>query len=72
VEGNQHNNRRAVFSVVTAMLIAQQCSKHTSAPVNQYATIVEEVFSVGAILRLYKKDLRQLDTKTDWPTERRS
>jgi hypothetical protein len=34
---------------------------NTSLQVNQYATIEEVVFSVGATLSLYNKDLRQLE-----------
>jgi hypothetical protein len=38
----------------------QRCSKHIFAAVNKHATI-EAVFSVGAALRLYNKELRQLE-----------
>jgi hypothetical protein len=41
------NNRREMFSVVSAALIAtQRCCKHVSAAVNQQATIEEAVFYV--------------------------
>jgi L-lysine 2,3-aminomutase len=51
-----------VLSVVSAALFAMQwCSKHISAAVDQHATIEEAVFSVGAALRLYNEDLRQLE-----------
>jgi hypothetical protein len=56
------NNRRAVFSVVSAALVAtQRCSKHVSAAVNQEATIEKAVFSVGAALRLYNEDLMEIE-----------
>jgi hypothetical protein len=59
-KANMHN-KRGIFSVVCATLIAMQwCGKHISAAVNQH-TIEEVVFSVGAILRLYNKDLMQLE-----------
>jgi hypothetical protein len=38
----------------------QRCGKHTSAAVNQHATIEEAVFSAGAALKLHNRDLRQL------------
>jgi hypothetical protein len=38
----------------------QRCGKPISAAVNQHAAIEEAVFSVGAVPRLYNKDLRQL------------
>jgi hypothetical protein len=48
-EANASNNRRAVFSVVRAALVAtQRYGKYISAAVNQHATIEEAVFSVGA------------------------
>jgi hypothetical protein len=51
-----------MFSVVSISLVAtQRCGKHISAAVNQHATIVEAVFSVGVAPRLYKEDLRQLE-----------
>jgi hypothetical protein len=56
------NNRRTVFSVVRAALVAtQRCGKHISAAVNQLATIEEEMFSMEAAPRLYNEDLRQLE-----------
>jgi hypothetical protein len=56
------NNRRALFSVVSAAFVATQlCSKHNSAAKNQHATIEEAVFSVGSSPRLYNEDLRQLE-----------
>jgi hypothetical protein len=64
-EANAPNNRREVFSVVSAALFATKlCGKHISATVNQHATIEEAVFSVGAAPRLYNEDLRQLRDKT--------
>jgi hypothetical protein len=52
------NDRRAVFSVACAALIATQlCCKHISAAVDQHATIEEVVFSVG----LSNEDLSQLE-----------
>jgi hypothetical protein len=39
----------------------QLCGKHTSAAVNQHATIEEAVFSVGTTPRLYNEDLTQLE-----------
>jgi hypothetical protein len=55
------NNRRAVFSVVCATLVAmQRCGKHISSAVNQHATLEEAVFSVRAAPRLYNEDLGQL------------
>jgi hypothetical protein len=54
------NNRIAVFSVICAARVATQlCGKHTSAAVNQHATIEEEIFSVGAAPSLYNQDLAQ-------------
>jgi hypothetical protein len=54
------NNRRAVFSVVSAALVAmQRCGKRISAEVNQHTTMEEGVFSVGATTRLYNEDLRE-------------
>jgi hypothetical protein len=54
-EENARNNRRAVFSLVRAALVAaQRCGKHTSTAVNQHATIKEAVFSLGAAPSLYK------------------
>jgi hypothetical protein len=63
MEARARDNRRAMFfSVVSAALVAmQQCRKHISATVNQHATIQEAVFSVGAALRLYNKNLTQLE-----------
>jgi hypothetical protein len=56
------NNRRAIFSVVSAALVAtQQCCKHISAAVNEHAKIEEAVFSVGVAPMLYNEDLRQLE-----------
>jgi hypothetical protein len=57
----KRSNRRAVFSVVNAALVAKQrCGKHISTETNQHATIEEAVFCVGTAPRLYKEDLRQL------------
>jgi hypothetical protein len=39
----------------------QQYGKHTSAAVNEHATIEEAVFSVWPAPRLYNEDLRQLE-----------
>jgi hypothetical protein len=51
-----------VLSVVRAAHVdTQRCGKRISAAVNLQATIEEVVFSVGAALRLYDKDLRQLE-----------
>jgi hypothetical protein len=56
------NNRRAVFSVVSAALVATQlCGKHIFAAVNQHATVEEAVCSVGAAPRLYNEDRTQLE-----------
>jgi hypothetical protein len=56
------NNRRVVFSVVTATLIAtQRCSKRIFARANQQATIEEALFSVGAAPRPFNKDLVHLE-----------
>jgi hypothetical protein len=53
-----------VFSVVRAVRIAaQRWSKQISAAVNQHATTGEAVFSVGFRLRLYNKNLAQLETE---------
>jgi hypothetical protein len=61
-EANANNNRRAVFSVVRAALVAKQlCGKHMSAAVNQHGTIKKAVFSEEAAPRLYNEDLRQLE-----------
>jgi hypothetical protein len=61
-EANARKNRRAVFSEVSAALVAsQRCRKHISAALNQHATIEEAVFSVEASPRLYNEDLRQLE-----------
>jgi hypothetical protein len=46
--------------VSVTLVTMQQCSKHISAAFNQYATIEEAVFSVGAAPRLYNENLRQL------------
>jgi hypothetical protein len=52
-EANARNNRKAVFSMVRAALVAtQRCSKHISAAVNQDATTEEAVISVGAAPRI--------------------
>jgi ribosomal protein S27E len=62
VEANACNNIKAVFSVVSATLVAtQRCGKHISAAVNQHEKIEEAVFSVGAAPRLYNEDLMQLE-----------
>jgi hypothetical protein len=54
------NNRRAVFSMIRAALVAmQRCGKHLCS-VNQHATTEEAVFSVGAAPRLYNEDLRHV------------
>jgi hypothetical protein len=56
------NNRRAVFSAVSAALVAtQQCCRHISAAVNQHAILGEAMFSVGAAPRLYNEGLRELE-----------
>jgi hypothetical protein len=53
-----------MFSVVSAGLNAtQRYGKHISAAVNQQATIEKAVFSVGAVLRLYNEDLRQVEVE---------
>jgi hypothetical protein len=39
----------------------QRCGKHICGAVNQYTTIKEAVFSVGAVPRLYNEDLTQLE-----------
>jgi hypothetical protein len=58
VEVNARINRRAVFSVINAELVAtQRCGKRNSA-VNQHATIEEAVWSVGAATRPYNEDIR--------------
>jgi hypothetical protein len=55
-EVNARNNRRAVFSVVHAALVAKQrCGKDISTTVNQHATIEKTVFSVMAAPRLYNE-----------------
>jgi hypothetical protein len=65
-EVNVCKNRRVVFSVVCAMLVAiQRCGKHISAAVNPHATIEEAMFSVGTAQRLYNKNLRQLRDRTE-------
>jgi hypothetical protein len=43
------------------LVVTQRCGKHVSEALNQDATIEEAVFSVGAVPRLYKEDLRQLE-----------
>jgi hypothetical protein len=49
MEANTHKNRKAVFSVVSAALIAKQrCGKYISTAVDQQATTEEAMFSVGA------------------------
>jgi hypothetical protein len=49
------------FSLVRAVVVeTQRCGKHISAAMNQYATIKEAVFSVGASPRLYNEELTQL------------
>jgi hypothetical protein len=59
-DSNARYDRRAVFPVVRASLVARQrCGKHISVAVNQNATIEETVFSVGAAPRLHNEDLRQ-------------
>jgi hypothetical protein len=61
MEVNVHNDRREVFSVICTVLVAiQWWGKHFSTAMNQHAKIEEAVFSVGATLRLYNEDLRQL------------
>jgi hypothetical protein len=56
------NNKRYIFSVVSAARVAtQRCGKHISAAVNQLATVEEAVFSVGVAPRLYNENLRQLE-----------
>jgi hypothetical protein len=46
----------AFFVLVRSALVsAHSFCKHISTAVNQHATIEEEVFSVGAALRLYNK-----------------
>jgi hypothetical protein len=53
-EVNARNNRRAVFPVVSAALVAtQRCGKLISAAVNKHATIEEAVFCLRAAHRLY-------------------
>jgi hypothetical protein len=47
--------------VHTARVAKQRCGKHISAAVYQHATIEEAMFSLGAALRLYNEDLRQLE-----------
>jgi hypothetical protein len=59
-----------VISVVSAELVATQRSgKHTSAAINQHATIEEVLFSVGAVPRLFNEDLRQLELELREPPE---
>jgi DNA-binding transcriptional regulator/RsmH inhibitor MraZ len=54
VEVNAHSIRRAVFSVVCTMHVdTERCRENISAALSQHATIEEEVFSVGAVQRLY-------------------
>jgi hypothetical protein len=62
VEANAPKNRRAVFSVVSAALVAtQRCGKYISVAMNQQATTEETVFSVESSPRLYNEVLRQLE-----------
>jgi uncharacterized membrane protein YccF (DUF307 family) len=50
-EANVRKNRRAVFSVVSVVLIAMYlCGKHISAAVTQQAAIEEAVFSVVSVV----------------------
>jgi hypothetical protein len=63
---NARNNKRAVFSVVRAELVAtKRCGKHIFATVNQHATIEEAVYFLGAAQRLYNEDRRQLKDRTE-------
>jgi hypothetical protein len=62
VEANAGKNRRAIdFVVLAVLLVTQRYCKHMFATVNQYATIEEAVFSVGAAPGLYNEDLTQLE-----------
>jgi hypothetical protein len=57
-KANAGNNRRVMFSAVRAARVAtQRCGKHISSAVNQHATTVKAVFSVGAAPRLYNEDV---------------
>jgi hypothetical protein len=61
-EAKALNNRRVVFSVVSAALvITQRCDKHISTAMNQHTTTEEGTFPVGAAPRLCNEDLRQLE-----------
>jgi hypothetical protein len=60
-EANAPNNRRVVFSVLSAAFIStQRCGKEISAAVNPQAATEEAVFSVGVAQNLYKEVRRQL------------
>jgi hypothetical protein len=60
------NNRRAVFSVIRAALVAvQRCGKRTSAAVKQHTIIEQAVFSVGTAPRLHNEDLKQLRDRVE-------
>jgi hypothetical protein len=49
VEANARNNRRAVFSMVSAALVVtQRCGKHMFVAANQHATVDEAMLSVEA------------------------
>jgi hypothetical protein len=52
--------RRSLW-IRASLTPTQLCGKHISVAVNQHATIEESVFSVGALPRLYNKDLTQLE-----------
>jgi hypothetical protein len=61
-EANARNNRRALFSAISAARFAtQRCCVHASAAVNQHATIEEAVFSAEAAPRPYNEELRRLE-----------
>jgi hypothetical protein len=61
---NARNNRKAVFSVLSAGLVAtQRCGKHVSAAMNEHATIEEAMFCVQSAPMLYNEALTQIEVE---------
>jgi hypothetical protein len=59
-DANARFNRRTMFSVNRAVLVAtDRCCKHISEALNQHTTIEEVVFSVVIVPLLYNEGIRQ-------------